>query len=99
MPWKKTGIKATEAEFADLRKLAEEAARMPVIALSSADVQAGTDMSSMAWRLAQERCHKLALGHGLPEIGGFYGIDQDGEFVVELFGSFGNQKTKDLRVV
>jgi hypothetical protein len=30
---------------------------------------------------AQKMCHKLALDYGLPEIEGFYGIKDDGEFV------------------
>ena len=29
----------------------------------------------------QERCHELALAHGLPEITGRYGMKKDGEFI------------------
>ena len=28
-------------------------------------------------------CHQLALDHGLPEIRGYYGITEEGEFVYE----------------
>lgn len=31
----------------------------------------------------QKECHKLALKHGLPEITGYYGINNEGEFVKE----------------
>lgn len=30
---------------------------------------------------AKKACHKLALSHGLPEIEGYYGITEEGEFV------------------
>lgn len=30
---------------------------------------------------AQKMCHSLALSYGLPEIQGYYGIDENGEFV------------------
>ena len=30
---------------------------------------------------AQKMCHQLALRYGLPEITGYYGICEDGEFV------------------
>ncbi|HEY3314315.1 MAG TPA: hypothetical protein VGL40_03400 [Bacillota bacterium] len=29
---------------------------------------------------AQRVCHQLALKHGLPEVPGYYGITNDGEF-------------------
>ncbi len=33
----------------------------------------------------QERCHKLALSHGLPEQAGHYGLDMEtGEFLSEF---------------
>lgn len=30
---------------------------------------------------AMSACHKLALAYGLPEIPGYYGITEEGEFV------------------
>lgn len=30
---------------------------------------------------AKKACHQLALDYGLPEIQGYYGIKEDGEFV------------------
>ena len=30
---------------------------------------------------ARKMCHELALDYGLPEISGYYGITNDGEFV------------------
>ncbi len=30
---------------------------------------------------ARKVCHQLALDYGLPEIRGYYGVSQDGEFV------------------
>lgn len=32
---------------------------------------------------AQKECHRLALAYGLPEIEGYYGIDNEREFVSE----------------
>lgn len=79
---KKTNIFASEEELEELQQLSRAAARTPVIALSSADALSGNDFASQAWRRAQERCHKVALSHGLPEISGFYGLTREGEFVV-----------------
>lgn len=38
-------------------------------------------LSGQAWKAAKELCYGFALGHGLPEIKGYYGITKDGEFV------------------
>ena len=73
---KKTGVFAIKEEIEELAKLAEEARNTPAILLFGKH-----DMAGDAWRKAQKRCHELALMHGLPEITGFYGIDNDGEFV------------------
>ena len=76
-----TGVKATPEELKELREMAEQASRTPVIAMSSADALGGRDWATMAWKRCQERCHAIALAHGLPEIEGFYGLTNDGEFV------------------
>lgn len=77
-----TDIFATAEEVAELKRLAGEASRTPVIALSVADGLAGNDFAATAWRRARQACHKAALDHGLPEFDGFYGIMLDtGEFV------------------
>ena len=70
MTLKHTGIKATQNEIEELRKLATEASQTPAILLCGD-----------AWERAKKRCHEIALAHGLPEITGFYGLTKDGEFV------------------
>lgn len=72
----KTNVKATSEEIEELQKLASEASRTPAILLFGRH-----DLAGDAWKRAQQKCHELALAHGLPEISGFYGIDNDGEFV------------------
>lgn len=62
----KTGVFATKDEV-DMLMVS---LKTPLIAL-----QCGPRKS------AQVRCHELALAHGLPEITGYYGIDEAGEFV------------------
>lgn len=79
---KATGVFATAEEIAELKTLASRAARTPVMALSVADGIAGRGFAATAHKRAQQRCHELALAHGLPEIKGFYGAKlDDGEFV------------------
>ncbi len=34
-----------------------------------------------AWHNVKKQCHEIALSHGLPEITGFYGLSETGEFV------------------
>ena len=78
----RTGIKATEAEITELKDLLESARRTPVMALSVDDGMAGRDFASTARQNMLQRCHALALAHGLPEITGYYGADlETGEFV------------------
>ena len=77
----KTGIFATEEEFQYLMKRVQIAENTPVIALSLGEGLAGRDFAALAHRSVQEVCHALALQHGLPEICGFYGVNQDREFI------------------
>ena len=76
-----TGVFATKEELALVKEKAERACTTPVMALSLADGLAGRDFASLAHMNAMQTCHALALKHGLPEIEGFYGMDNDGEFV------------------
>ena len=73
---KKTGVRPTEEEKKILLDLVGEAMKAPVITI------AGVCVSSNAWAIAEHKCHQLALAHGLPEIVGLYGLDEDGEFVL-----------------
>ena len=72
---KKTGVFASAEETAEIQEIARQASTTPVISFG------GPSFAETAWRRAQERCHALALEHGLPEIQGFYGATQEGEFV------------------
>lgn len=73
---KKTGTFATEEEQAELKALAEKAQKTPAILLFGKH-----NLARDAWKRARERCHEIALAHGLPEVPGYYGMDEDGEFV------------------
>jgi hypothetical protein len=62
----KTGVFATKEEIALLEK--------PIPYLLGSD--------GVAPRSSLEKCHSMALKHGLPEIPGYYGIDlKTGEFL------------------
>ena len=73
---KYTGVRATQEEIEECRKLSEAASSTPMIMLN---VSGGP--SASAWDRTKKRCHELALAHGLPEINGYYGMTMDGEFV------------------
>ena len=77
-----TGVFATKEEQDRAFDLAANARTTPVMALSIAQGLAGEDFASRAWRNANAFVHKCALDHhGLPEIQGFYGMTEEGEFV------------------
>ena len=78
---RKTGIFATEKELKILQKELIEAQNTPVIAFSSQHALEKGGIAGEAWQALKEHCHKIALKHGLPEIEGFYGMDEKGEFV------------------
>ncbi len=74
-----TGVKATDDEVQDLRNLAAQGWRSGDVMIVSSVMEGITkDQRFVDARIA---CHKLALSHGLPEIEGYYGIANDGEFV------------------
>lgn len=64
---KGTGVFATESEVAKLKKMIEEPSVM-FFFVSRQEVQ--------------KSCHAMALAHGLPEIPGYYGINNEGEFLI-----------------
>lgn len=66
---KNTGIFATKEEIEDLKTS---------ISVSGMCLSGGVPMSN-----PEKNCHRLALKHGLPEIKGFYGILETGEFVTD----------------
>lgn len=75
----KMNVFATKEELADLRNLAI-VGWMPggTPMISSALEEITKDQKTIDVKKA---CHMLALSHGLPEITGYYGICEDGEFV------------------
>ena len=75
-----TGVFATKDELTELSKMAEEASRTPVIALTHDHAMRG-GFAGDVWQDVKERCHTIALSHGLPEVTGFYGLSNDGEFL------------------
>jgi len=76
---KKTGVKATQEDFDKLVVLAQRGWRPgePMIVFSVGEGIA----KDVATDDARKVCHRLALDYGLPEIPGYYGIDNDREFV------------------
>lgn len=75
----KTGIKATEEDFEKLKQLVRRgwSPGQPMIVFS-----VGEGIRKDAATVdAAKMCHQLALDYGLPEITGYYGIDEEGEFV------------------
>ncbi len=78
---KNTRVHATKEEIKDLKASVHRACKTPMIALSSRHALEEGGFSGQAWRSTKELCHEMALKHGLPEIPGFYGITNDGEFV------------------
>ncbi len=74
---KSTGVFATNEERDHLQELLKEAQSTPLILLFGKH-----DLSGDAWGRVKTECHAAALAHGLPEIPGYYGMDEAGEFVV-----------------
>lgn len=70
-----TGVYATEEEQKKLQELEQEARRTPVMLVGT------VSLAHAARDRVLRAVHKAALEHGLPEITGYYGLAQDGEFV------------------
>jgi len=75
----KTGIKATKEDFDKLVQLVKQGWR-PGETMIVFSVGEGIK-KDQATIDARKACHQLALAYGLPEISGYYGIDNDREFV------------------
>jgi len=76
---KHTKTFATKEEFEDLRRLANAGWRCGDVCIVTSIMQGITkDQKTID---ALKTCHKVALSHGLPEIKGYYGITEDGEFI------------------
>lgn len=78
---RKTGKFATKSQIKKLKSMMRRANNTPAIAITSEAALSGRDFASLAWQEVYETCHRMALRHGLKEINGFYGLDEDGEFV------------------
>ena len=75
---KKTGIFATDEE----RDVLEEMMGIANLAALMAS-KFGQSRADRFLLKAQEKTHKFALKHGLPEIEGYYGLDSEGQFIME----------------
>jgi len=74
-----TGVKATKDELEDLQRLSGRGWRPGDVMIVTSVMEGITkDQATVDARIT---CHQLALSHGLPEIQGYYGITNDGEFV------------------
>lgn len=75
----KTGTKCSKEDYDKLTKLANQGWRQgETMIVFSVGEGIAKDQATLD---AQKICHELALGYGLPEIQGYYGLDIDGEFV------------------
>lgn len=78
---KHTNVFASEDEIKQVKEAVQRAQSTPVIAFSSRHALEEGGLSGQAWKDAKELCHEFALAHGLPEITGYYGMTNEGEFV------------------
>ena len=76
---KKTGVKVKEDDLNKLKQIAYNIwiPGQPIIIFSVGE-RIARDKATLN---AKKICHQLALDYGLPEIPGYYGITNDGEFV------------------
>ena len=74
-----TKVFATEQELTDLRQLVSAGWRTGDIVMVTSVMQGITKDQKVVD--AKKTCHKIALSHDLPEIEGYYGITEKGEFV------------------
>lgn len=76
---KGTGVFATKEEVEELMTLARQGWRPgDVMIVFSVLEGINRDQATVD---ARRVCHQVAMKHGLPEIKGYYGIKEDGEFV------------------
>lgn len=75
----KTGVFATKEDVEKLKNLANQGWRHGDICIVfSVGEGIRKDEATLD---AKKVCHQLALDYGLPEIQGYYGIENSGEFV------------------
>lgn len=74
VPKKNTGVFATADEIAELLELRKAVDGKPLIFVDG-------DLGRSSWLRLVQRCHAIALSHGLPEIPGYYGMEASAEFV------------------
>ncbi len=72
---KATGVFCTDEEREKLQAMAVQASRTPLITF-----QAGVAPPS-PWTPVMKAVTACALEHGLPEITGYYGLSEEGEFL------------------
>lgn len=76
---KKTGVTVSTEDFEKLKSLASMGWRSgDTMIVFSVGEGIRKDAATVD---ARKVCHQLALDYGLPEITGYYGINEDGEFV------------------
>lgn len=76
---KGTGVKATKEDLDKLMMLVRSGWRSgQTMIVFSVGEGIRRDQKTVD---AVKECHRLALAYGLPEIIGYYGIKEDGEFV------------------
>ena len=75
-----TGVKVEKEDFEKLKQLARTGWQQgETMIVFSVEEGIRKDNNTID---AKKACHQLALDYGLPEIQGYYGIDQNGEFVM-----------------
>lgn len=62
---------ATEDEDREITRLYNEARNTPVIVLKSGEL----DLATEAFDRMNKRIHEIVMGHGFPDIPGYYGYD------------------------
>ena len=71
-----TGVMASKEEIEEVRSLSAI-----VFAKQMLSSRFGPEAADMANERMYKRLHEIALGHGLQEIEGYYGLDAEGQFV------------------
>lgn len=74
----KTGVFLDDAE---LKNVKEKVAKAQLASMTA--VRFGPTYADNLWKELRTEIHSLALSRGLPDIEGFYGVSNDGEFVTE----------------
>lgn len=70
----RTGVYCKKGDLDMIKNMIQEKVKKPLLILP----KRMTEESKIQIKL---KTHEIALQHGLPEFGGFYGLTADGEFV------------------